>query len=223
MLIKSRLHFLFVSEDVWKACRQFRTTFAVKDYLASADVAVSNALFVHEIESPQNLLSEVFQDWFWNCTDTLCQIVNTTIRCVISNYWNAAFWTVPLSMVDFYKAITGRVSRLLSCTHTWWDGGALTIATVMLPIGYPVDKHLSNLYVCDRDFFDSIDFQTWRMQHLLNCSRCTFEDSERYHLIKPNWQLRIVFLTLNLHHFLLMHLIDVFTKRIRIIIRECTA
>ena len=51
MLVKSRLHFLFISEDVSKACWEFRTTFAVEDYLASADVAVGYTLFVHEIES----------------------------------------------------------------------------------------------------------------------------------------------------------------------------
>tara|TARA_B110000305_G_C19360730_1_gene599303 strand:- start:350 stop:811 length:462 start_codon:yes stop_codon:yes gene_type:complete len=50
VLVKSRLHFLLVSEDVGKACGEFCTTFAVEDYLGSADVAVGYTLLVHEIE-----------------------------------------------------------------------------------------------------------------------------------------------------------------------------
>lgn len=85
MLVQGRLHFLLVSEDVGKASGEFCATFAVKDDLRSADVAVGYALLVHEIESSQDLLREVLQDRFWNSTDTLGEIINTPIRCVISD------------------------------------------------------------------------------------------------------------------------------------------
>lgn len=126
-------------------------------------------------------------------------------------------------MVNSYKTIAGRVSSLLSCTDTGWNCSPLAVATVMLPIGNPVDQHLPDLDVCDRDFFDGVDFQTGRVQHFLDGSRSTFEDAERYHLVKPHGHLGIVFLALDLHHFLLMHRIHVFAKWVGVVVREGAA
>lgn len=62
MLIQRRLHFLFVFEDVVETSRQFCSTFAVKNYLARANIAMRHTLVVHELESAQNLLCEMLQD-----------------------------------------------------------------------------------------------------------------------------------------------------------------
>ena len=122
--------------------------------------------------------------------------------------------------MNFDKTIAGRVPGLLPCAHTRGNRSALAVATVMLPVRNPVDQHLPDLDVRDRDFLDSVDFQTGRVQHFLDRSRGTFEDAERYHLVKPNWHLRIVFLALDLHHFLLMHGIHVFAQRVGVVVRE---
>ena len=126
-------------------------------------------------------------------------------------------------MVDSYKTITGRVSSLLPCTNAGGNCSPLTVATVMLPIGNPVDQHLPDLDVRDRDFLDSVDFQTGRVQHFLDGSRSTFEHAERYHLVQPHGHLGVVFLALGLHHFLLVHRVHVFAQRVRVVVGEGAA
>lgn len=65
-----------------------------------------------------------------------------------------------------------------------WDSLFIDVGAVMLPVGDPIVKYLSNLHVCYRDLFDCVNFQSRGVQHLLDCSRRTFENPERYHLIQ---------------------------------------
>jgi len=61
---------------------------------------------------------------------------------------------------------------------------AVSIGAIVLPVRHPIVQHLPHLNICDRNFFDRINFQTWGVQHFLNCSGGRFENSERYHLVK---------------------------------------
>ena len=152
----------------------------------------------------------MLEDGLGDRADALSEVVDAPVGRVVADHRDAALWTVPLGVMNSNETITGRVTCLLTGADARGHRRPLAVATVMLPVGDPVDEHLPDLDISNRDFFNRINFQTWRVQHLLNCSRRTFEDTERYHLIKPNWHLRIMFLAFNLHHFLLMHLIYVF-------------
>ena len=145
----------------------------------------------------------MIENWFWNGSNTLCQIVKTSIWCVVLNYWDATLRTIPLGAVNFYETIR---SVILVISRSRVDH-SLTVAKVMLPICNPVNEHLPNLNVCDWNFFNGIDFQRWAMKHLLDCTRGWFEDPKSYHLIQSKGHvngLLHLMLLLQLHHHVLL-------------------
>lgn len=96
---------------------------------------------------------------FWNRPNALSQIVQTSIWCVVLDDRDAALWTVPLSTVDFDKAIRGVVLVISRCglDHP------LAVAKVVLPVGDPVNEHLPHLDIGNWNLFNGIDFQRWAM------------------------------------------------------------
>ena len=194
---------MFVSQNMAIACRELSPTFPIKNDLTGADVTVGHVLLVHEVQSSENLLCQMIENWFWNSSNTLCQIVKTSIRCVVLNYWDATLRTVPLGAVNFDETIWS-VILVISWSRVYHS---LTVAKVMLPISNPVNEHLPDLNICDWNFFNGVDFQRWAMKHLLDRTWGWFEDSKGYHLIKSKghfyWLLHLMLL-LQLHHHVLL-------------------
>ena len=86
-------------------------------------------------------------------------------------------------------------------------GPTVAVTAVVLPVGNPVDQHLSYLNVCYRHFLHSVHLERWRMQHLLNRSRSRLEDPQRDHLVETELQV------LGLDHYVGVHHI-VFVARV---------
>lgn len=75
-------------------------------------------------------------------------------------------------------------------------GAPVAVATVMLPVGNPVNQHLPYLNVRYRHFLHRVHFQCRSMQHFLDGSRCRLENPERNHLIQTELQV------LGLYHYI---------------------
>lgn len=74
---------MLVTEDVVESSRQFRATFSVEYDLTRADITMSHALVMHEVERAQYLLRQVLQYRLWHCADALGEIVQAAIGCIV--------------------------------------------------------------------------------------------------------------------------------------------
>ena len=142
VLIKRRLSFLLVFQNMVKPCRQLCSAFAVEDYLAGTNTTMRHALFVHRFQRPQHLACDMFQNTFWHCSNALSEIEKAAVSSKILNHWNTTFWTIPLSLVNFDETVT-----LISIRPKR-----------MLPVSDPVVKHLSDLNIGNGYFFHCVDF-----------------------------------------------------------------
>lgn len=139
-----------------------------------------------------------------NSSNTLSQVIKTTISRIILNNRYTSFRTIPLGLMNLYKTISRIISCLSSlCPSIWWLNCTLRIAKVVLPVCNPIDKHLSNLNISNRNLFDGINFQRWCMEHFFDCAWCRLKNSKSNHLIKSK---RHVDLALSILRFdLLLH------------------
>ena len=85
MLVQRRLHFLLVPQYVVESSRQFSSTFAIENYLACTNIAVSHALVMHEVESTQDLFGEVLEDGLGHRPYALRQVVQATVGRIVLN------------------------------------------------------------------------------------------------------------------------------------------
>lgn len=59
----------------------------------------------------------------------------------------------------------------------------------MLPISYPVDKHLPDLHISYGYLFDGVHLQRWSVEHFLDGSWSWFENSKGDELVKSKLNL----------------------------------
>lgn len=149
---------------------QLGPSLSIKDHLAWTDVCVGHALLVHKVKSTKNSVCNVFEYGLWNCANALSEVEEAAISSIIGNYGNTALWWVPLR--GMYP--NEQVNRSIG----------ISVRAIVLPVGHPIVKHLSDLHICNWNFFHCVDFQSWRVQHFLYCSWGRFENAERYHLIE---------------------------------------
>ena len=68
-----------------------------------------------------------------------------------------------------------------------------TVLGIVLPDSNPIYKHLSYLYISNWHFFNGINFESWSMEHFLNCSRLRLENTKSYHTIQSKVRLFLCF------------------------------
>ena len=100
----------------------------------------------------------MLEDGLGDRADALSEVVDAPVGRVVADHRDAALWTVPLGVMNSNETITGRVTCLLTGADARGHRRPLAVATVMLPVGDPVDQHLADLDISNWDFFHSINF-----------------------------------------------------------------
>jgi len=160
-----------------ESSRKLCATFSIEYNLTCLNITMSHPLIMHEIKCPQNLLSEVLQDWLWDCTNRLNQILKAAISTIVLDHRDTSFRSIPVSTVNLNETISC-ILVMVALVR------AIALTTVMLPISYPIDKHLSNLHVSYGYLFNCVHFKRRRVKHFFDCTRSRFEYTQGYHLLQ---------------------------------------